>query len=729
MNALFHPKFCRSTDGKEFNITLMTTLSTEKRLVASTGERLLGAEILSVSTIYLLAVIVRYMTYVMMPYWSGDEYIYKSIAAGIWHFGRAGPLTSAMVGVPINFPNLLYPYLISPTFILGGNFYFGVRLINSIVINMAVFPCYLIGRKFLSRTWALIAASISISIPFMNIGAFAVTEVLFFPLFLLCIWVVVENFERPYSIAWPMAFGGLVAVLMNVRLNAVVLFPAYLISLLWVSLKRQQALNLVKRPNWLISLVFFGGIYLISQHLLGVRRIGGLGYYTVVVGGVKGILSTIFNHKVGIFHLIVGHLTTLAIPYALPIALIISTLVLNKDECRIDDGFYNFLVIVAVFSLFMIMLALIFTIDVSPVDLGGLGRWHSRYYFYVYPLIIIAGTIFLERMPTSRRYNSSVLVLPIVLLLLVADIYFIKLHGAVQNPWFGSIVDNMDVQWYRWASVFYWPFIVCTLVIAWLWYKRSDYLVQVLPFFLIVWILVANYGTWKVATKFGLGEMPDPCGVIGTEYLDAHPGRFAIVGDSRGSMVGAAFWNPFIPEKTILHSSDNPLNAAEIGVPVDYLIVNGRIRVDAPYHPLVSLGECVIYGQSFLFPGDIVPFFTKALFKSGWSDPENAFRWSDGKSAEISFIINKKDLSRFKGKFSLLAGSLGKERIGISLNGRKIYAGQLLPNQDTALNIVFNPLLLKVGENILRFNLPDAHKPENGDTRVLALAFKSFSFQ
>ncbi len=58
---------------------------------------------------------------------------------------------------------------------------------------------------------------------------------------------------------------------------------------------------------------------------------------------------------------------------------------------------------------------------------------------------------------------------------------------------------------------------------------------------------------------------------------------------------------------------------------------------------------------------------------------------------------------------------------------KKIYAGRLRPNQDTTLNIAFNPLLLKAGENVLRFNLPDAHKPGNGDPRILAMAFKSFS--
>lgn len=556
--------------------------------------RIMADEALALVAVYLCAVLIRYIMYIVMPYWSGDEYAYKSIAAGIWHFGKNGVLTDTMVAQSVDLPNLLYPYLISPAFMLGENFYFGVRLINAIVINLAIFPCYLIARKYLNRVPALAATSVSIAIPFANLGAYVVTEVLFFPLFLFSVWVAIESIDRPRSIGWVIAFGAVAAILLNVRLNAMVLLPAYFISLLWISLSQRQALSLLKRPYWFGVVIAFLGTDVLLQYILGTRKIGDIGLYAQVVERSEGPFSVFANDPVGIFHLIVGHLTTLAIPYALPIALMISAIASGRSKLISNRKFYDFLVVATIFSSALFVLALVFTISVSPFDLGGLGRWHSRYYFYFYPLVIIAGAVFAERLqPTATSDRLGVIV--IVVLLLTADIYFIKLHGGLQNPWFGSIADNMDVQWYREAGIFYWLFIAFTLALAWLWYNRSAHFAGGLVCFIFIWVIVANYGTLRVA-EAGPGAISDACGNLSQRFLDQYPGRFAIAGDSRATMVGAAFWNPYIPEKTLLHNdSSKSIGPAEVGVPADYLVVNGDIQVDAAYRSLVSIGKCAIY--------------------------------------------------------------------------------------------------------------------------------------
>lgn len=586
--------FCAMLIMAMFGMQRLRNLSALSQPIKVNTLRMLVAEVPAVVAVYLCAVLIRYVMYIVMPFWSGDEYAYKSIAAGIWHFGQNGVLTDTMVAHSVDLPNLLYPYLISPAFMLGENFYFGVRLINAIVINAAIFPCYLIARKFLDRIPALAATSISIAIPFVNLGAFAVTEILFFPLFLLSIWVAIESIDRPRSIRWNVIFGVVAAVLLNVRLNALVLLPAYLLALLWISLRRRQAMSLFNRPYWLGSVIAFSGVHVCLQYFLGASRIGGIGLYTHVVTSSEGPFSVFLKNPVGIFHLIAGHLTTLAIPYALPIALMISAVASRRNKWTVDSKFHDFLVIATIFSSALFVLALVFTISVSPIDLGGLGRWHSRYYFYFYPLVIIAGAVFakrLELMATSGRLG----IIAIVVLLLSANIYFIKLHGGLQNPWFGSIADNMDVQWYRSAGQFYWFFVVFTLVLTWLWHTHSAHFVRGLVCFIFAWVIVSNYGTLRVAGA-GTGAMSDTCGSLSQHFLDQHPGRFVVVGDSRATMVGAAFWNPYIPEKTMLHGdSSSSLGSAEVGVSIDYLVVNGEIQVDSTYHPLISIGKCAIY--------------------------------------------------------------------------------------------------------------------------------------
>jgi hypothetical protein len=569
---------------------------------------IVAAEFPAVLSVYFCFVLIRYIMYIMMPYSSGDEYIYKSLAAGIWQFGHHGVLTDTMFSYSVNFPNLLYPYLIAPAFLLEENFYFGVRLINAIVMNMAIFPCYLIARKFLDRNSALASALLSLAIPFINIGAFSATEVLFFPFFLLSIWLAIESIERPRSIGWAISFGLVAGILLNVRLNAMILLPAYLFSLLWISLRQQKAVNLLTRPYWLIVVVAFLFSYIGLKYSLDSKAIGDFGFYAGLADRGEGPLSIIVNNPVGILHLIAGHLTTLAIPYALPITLMISTLASSKRKWDGDRKFYDFVVIAIIFSAALFALALVFTISVSPFDLGGLGRWHSRYYFYFYPLVIIAGVVFTTHLQPLVAYQRF-WALIIVTLLLATNIYFIKFHHATLIPWFGSMVDNMDVQWYRLADKFYWPFVILTILISWLWYIRSRFFQSVAAFFVVAWVIVANYGTLQYAgvgsgvrqASVELSQATDitlsaPCGAFAFNFLDHYPGRFIVVGDSRSTMVAAAFWNPYVPEKTLIYdNSAKLLGSAEVGTTADYLIVNGTVLVDSAYRSLISIGKCTIY--------------------------------------------------------------------------------------------------------------------------------------
>jgi hypothetical protein len=61
-------------------------------------------------------------------------------------------------------------------------------------------------------------------------------------------------------------------------------------------------------------------------------------------------------------------------------------------------------------------------------------------------------------------------------------------------------------------------------------------------------------------------------------------------------MVAAAFWNPYVPEKTLIYdNSAKLLGSAEVGTTADYLIVNGTVLVDSAYRSLISIGKCTIY--------------------------------------------------------------------------------------------------------------------------------------
>lgn len=117
-------------------------------------------------------------------------------------------------------------------------------------------------------------------------------------------------------------------------------------------------------------------------------------------------------------------------------------------------------------------------------------------------------------------------------------------------------------------------------------------------------------------------------------------------------------------------------------------------------------------------------FNSKKIIYKSWSHPEKTHQWSLDHSSSIYFKI-KKD-TPLKGKLNINFGTLGEQKIIVYMNNQKI--------TDTTFNggnihtsFSFNPKIFKVNDvNILKFEFPNAHKPNNEDQRVLAMSLKSF---
>ncbi|MCF6331012.1 MAG: hypothetical protein L3I99_05635 [Sulfurimonas sp.] len=112
--------------------------------------------------------------------------------------------------------------------------------------------------------------------------------------------------------------------------------------------------------------------------------------------------------------------------------------------------------------------------------------------------------------------------------------------------------------------------------------------------------------------------------------------------------------------------------------------------------------------------------FSKIVFY-GWSNAEKDFRWSSGNKSELIFKFNPKDAL---GVLSLNIKTLGKQNIKISINEIDIGA-QSVNSKDTTIKFKFNPKILDE-INTISFYFPNAHKPNAKDTRILAMALKSF---
>ncbi len=110
------------------------------------------------------------------------------------------------------------------------------------------------------------------------------------------------------------------------------------------------------------------------------------------------------------------------------------------------------------------------------------------------------------------------------------------------------------------------------------------------------------------------------------------------------------------------------------------------------------------------------------LWESGWSHPEENFRWSDGEKAVIKFFIDKET---FKHNMSvkIVLNTLEEQRVSIFLNRKKCFDAMISGEK---IDVLLKGSSLVVGENRLKFFLPDAKLPGNGDGRKLAVAIREF---
>lgn len=161
-----------------------------------------------------------------------------------------------------------------------------------------------------------------------------------------------------------------------------------------------------------------------------------------------------------------------------------------------------------------------------------------------------------------------------------------------------------------------------------------------------------------------------------------------------------------------------------------------------PYDPIQHpiLTQYVCYDDKLLFSDTSICkcydniLTQKILFNShriifnGWSHPENTHMWSLGKESKILFSAIKED-EKVQGLLSLNVSTLGEQEIKVTINGKYIDS-QKVNLQNGNIQFKFNPKILNRDKhNTIEFEFPNAHQPNNTDTRVLAMALMSFKIE
>jgi hypothetical protein len=157
------------------------------------------------------------------PWILGDETIYAELGRSLWQTGHF-----TILGEPTRFYTLVYPAIVGGPLSLHDLQlgYTLLKWLQALVMSLAAVPVYLWGRSLVSRGWALAAAALTLAVPGLAYSGLVMTEVAFYPVFVLAAWTMARALQRATVINQLLAVGA-IALAVATRLQALVLVPAY----------------------------------------------------------------------------------------------------------------------------------------------------------------------------------------------------------------------------------------------------------------------------------------------------------------------------------------------------------------------------------------------------------------------------------------------------------------------------------------------------------------------
>jgi hypothetical protein len=337
---------------------------------------------------------------VTLPSVFGDELIYSDLAKSVARSGRFAVRGHTDIG-----HSLVYPLLISPVYAVttsGVNAFSAIQALNALLMSLVAIPTYLLARRVTSNGWSLLAAVLSLAVPWFTFTSSVMTESVFYPLYTAFALVLARALEHPTA-RRQLATVAMLGVLIGTRWQAIAVAPAIVTAIVVYGLSFGRLVATLRSFGLTWILFGLGGFAVIA-----VKTTGGspLGAYEVLARGYNPISLvkwTLWN--VADLELALGLVAVAALPLAL------------AGLLRRNAGTPERALGSAVVALTAWTLASVATLSASAF---GLGRLHERSLFYIVPLLIVCFVCWLaEGMPRPARLTwivaAVVAVLPLVL--------------------------------------------------------------------------------------------------------------------------------------------------------------------------------------------------------------------------------------------------------------------------------------------------------------------------
>ena len=326
------------------------------------------------------------------PWIFQDEAVYSELARNLGQHGhfaiRQFPGTNGF--------GPLYPILLAPAWAIFSNpahAYVAAKLINALLMSLAVVPAYVIARRLMRRRAAVVAAIFAAAIPSLAYTNTLLSENAFYPATMAAAAALVLLLERP-TLLRQLAFFAFTGAAFLVRAQGVILLGAFVLAVLaavlldaWVDGRpsaRRAANELGRYRVGLVVLVCGVGL-VVAYELARGRPLSS------VLGTYAGVTS--MRHPLGpTLRWLLEHIGELDL-YVGVIPLIAWIIVAGLGFRRRPEApaLRAFAVSSAALVLVFVVTAAVYATDVQGQ------RIEERYMFRVAPLLLIALVAWIDR--------------------------------------------------------------------------------------------------------------------------------------------------------------------------------------------------------------------------------------------------------------------------------------------------------------------------------------------
>jgi hypothetical protein len=300
-----------------------------------------------------------------------DELIYSELARGIAEgegYSIRGETTYAY--------GFVYPLVIAPAYLLFDSLpqaYAAVKAINAVVVSLAAVPAFLLARRVLPAGLSLFAAVLAVALPSLLYAGEAMTENVFYPLFLVVMLLFVLTLERPTP-ARQLLLLAACGLAYATRAQALAFFPAIVLAPVLLG-------------SWRSFRVLYGtlgaaaALALVAQLVRGESPLGLLGAYAAAG---EHAYEPVEVARWLVYHVAELDLYVGVFPFA-------ALLVLFALWRRLPRVLRPFLAATASIAVFLLL-------EVSAfASLPSVQRIEERNLFYLAPLALIALLVWVDQ--------------------------------------------------------------------------------------------------------------------------------------------------------------------------------------------------------------------------------------------------------------------------------------------------------------------------------------------